>query len=205
MADLQITDEVDELAVALVQALARQDADKAITLSELLFPMTQGRPGLQARVAAWAAQAHQLNGDLDSALTHIRDAISLAQAAGETDAISPLRQLKASIVSGRAAIAAAMQAPLPDTPVGRALTEIDKGNNEEGGKLARQARLLAQSEGNYRDEVLALLALARIPGQEDSAIRAAYLVADESDDKNLVTAVSRAANTAKVELPKMKL
>ena len=205
MADLKVTDEIDELAVALVQALARQDAAKALTLGELLLPMTTGRPALQARVAAWAAQAHQLNGDLDSALHQIRQAISLAQAAGETSAIAPLRQLKASIVSGKAAIAAAMAAPLPDTPVGRALTEIDNGNNEEGSRLARQARLLAQSEGNYRDEVLALLALARVPGQEDSAIRAAYLVADESDDKNLVTAVSRAANTANVELPKMKI
>ena len=205
MVDLKVSSEMEELAVAMVQALARQDVEKSLALGTALLPLVQERPALHARVAAWTAQAHQLNGDLESALTHIREAIALAQAAGETDAISPLRQIKASIVSGRAAIASAQQAPLPDTPVGKALAAIDEGNHEEGGRLARQARLLAQSEGNYREEVLALLALARIPGQEDSAIRAAYLVADESDDKNLVTAVSRAAHTAKVELPKIKV
>ena len=205
MADLNVTNEAEELAVALVQALARQDADKALALSDALRPLSADRPTLQARLAAWTAQAHQLNGDLESALTHIREAIALAQAAGEVDAIAPLRHLKASIVSGRAAVSAAMQAPLPDTPVGRALAEIDGGRHEEGSRLARQARILAQSEGNYRDEVLALLTLARVPGQEDSAIRAAYQVADQSDDKNLVTAVSRAANMAKVELPKLKI
>jgi len=205
MADLKVTDEAQELAVALVQALARQDAERALTLSQTIEPLIVERTALQARVAAWTAQAHQLNGDLDAALEHIRNAIALAQTAGETEAIAPLRQLKAGIISGRAAIVSATQAPLPDTPIGRAITEMEQGNLEQGARLARQARLLAQSEGNYRDEVLALLALARIPGQEDSAIRAAHEVADESDDKNLVTAVSRAANAAKVTLPRHKL
>ena len=79
---------------------------------------------------------------------------------------------------------------------------MDAGDLEGGAALARQARIEAQSMGNARDEVFALLALARIDGQEDSAIRAAFAVADASDDKNLVTAVSRAAGAASVKIPK---
>ena len=205
MADVKVTSEVEELAVALVQALARQDTEKTLTLCDTLAPLVDQRPSLQARLSAWRAQAHRLDGDLDEALIHIRSAIALAQQANESEAISALRGLKAEIVSGKAAIEAATQMPLPDTLLGRAVASIDNDDFSEGGKLARQARLLAQSEGNHREEVLALLALARIPGQEDSAIRAAYNVADESNDKNLVTAVARAAKSTKVNLPTLKL
>jgi len=105
-------------------------------------------------------------------------------------------------VRGKVAADVAANMPLPDTLLGKAVAAIDANDNETGASLARQARIEAQSMGNFRDEVFALLALAKIPGQEDSAIRAAYEVADSVDDKNLVTAVSRAAKAADVPLPK---
>ncbi len=202
MVDVHISDEADELAVALVQALARQDGEQALKLAEALEPVIGNRPPLRARHATWKAQAYQIVGKLPEAAAMIRQAITLAQAAGDTDAIPSLKQLKAEIVRGKVAADVAANMPLPDTLLGRAVTAIDDNDYETGASLARQARIEAQSMGNFRDEVFALLALARIPGQEDSAIRAAYDVADSVDDKNLVTAVSRAAKAADVPLPK---
>ena len=202
MAELRVTSEADELAVALVQALARQDADEALTLSESLSPLIADRPALRARHAAWTAQAHQLRGDLHQAAQAIRQAITLAQAAGDTDAIPALKSLKATIVTGKVAQQSAAELPLPETLLGQAVAAIDTGDTQQGQTLARQARIEAQAMGNARDEVFSLLALARIEGQEDSAIRAAYSVADDANDKNLVTAVARAAKAAGVTLPK---
>ena len=202
MADVSVTSEADELAVALVQALARQDGDEAIAISQVLEPLVVDRPALQARHATWTAQAHQLRGELAQAATMIRHAISLATLAGESDALPALKALKAQIVTGKVAAAGAANLPLPETLLGRAVQAIDQGRVEDGASLARQARIEAQSLGDAREEVFSLLALARIAGQEDSAIRAAFDVADASDDKNLVTAVSRAARAASVSLPK---
>jgi hypothetical protein len=202
MADLHVTGEADELAVALVQALALQDGDKAMGLAMALDPLIGDRPSLRARHATWMSQAHQLRGELDQATSMIRHAITLATIAGDTDALPALKALKAQLVTGKIAAANAGHLPMPETLLGRAVYAMDNGDMSEGASLARRARIEAQSIANSRDEVLSLLALARIEGQEDSAIRAAYEVADRSDDKNLVTAVSRAAHAAAVPLPK---
>jgi hypothetical protein len=202
MADLRVTSEADELAVALVQALARQDGDEAMGIAMALDPLIGDRPSLRARHATWMAQAHQLRGELDQATSMIRHAINLATIAGDGDALPALMALKTQLVTGKIAALSAGELPMPDTLLGRAVQAMDQGDMDEGGRLARQARIEAQSVANSRDEVLSLLALARIPGQEDSAIRAAHEVADHSNDKNLVTAVSRAAHAAAVSLPK---
>jgi hypothetical protein len=201
MADLTVRDHGDELAVAIVQALSRLDGDEALQLSQSLEPLLDDRTHLRARHAAWTAQAHLLRGDLDSARRLVNDAIALATVAGESDAIPALKSLKADIVLGKVAGQAATVVPLPDTLLGRACAALDAGDREQGLLLARQARIEAQSTGNARDEVLSLLALARISGQEDSAIRAAHEVADLSNDKNLITAVARAGKVANVRLP----
>jgi hypothetical protein len=200
MAEVQISSEADELAVALVSALARQDGDAAMSLSHALGPLIENRPALLARHAAWTAQAHQIRGERSEAIAKVAQAIALATSAGETDALPALKTLEVQLMTGKSA--AAGNLPLPDTLLGRSVAALDLGDFTEGAKLARQARIDAQARGNPRDEVLSLLALARIPGQEDSAIRAAATVADASEDKNLVTAVSRAARAARIALPK---
>lgn len=202
MADISVSEQSEELAVALVHALAQQDGERALEIALALDPLIGDRPALRARHAAWTAQAHQIRGDFAQAARMIRDAIALAQTAGESEALPALKALKADIVRGKVASSSADALPLPDTLLGRAVTAMNEGDLDGGATLARQARIEAQSMGNARDEVFALLALARVPGQEDSAIRAAFGVADASDDKNLVTAVSRAAGAASVALPK---
>ena len=103
MAELKVQNEQDELAVGIVQALAHQNGADALALCALLAPTLDNQPQLSARHAAWTAQAHMLLGDLSKAKTAINDAIALATIAGESEAISALRGLKADIIRGKAA------------------------------------------------------------------------------------------------------
>jgi len=202
MADIQVSTEADELAVAMVQALARQDGDEALTVGALLGPAIEDRPSLLARHQAWTAQAHLLRGEHDLARASLKRATALAEASGDTAALPGLRKLAAEIFQVKASAAAAKAAPLPDTLVGRALAAIDTGDFKTGTDLALAARSAAKAEDDAREEVLALLALARVPGRADGAVKAAHAVADGSSDKNLVTAVARAARAAGIEIPK---
>lgn len=202
MADIQISGEADELAVGMVQALARQQGDQAIAIGNALAPLIGERPALLARHSAWMAQAHMLRGEHRQARGALKQALALAEASGDIDALPALRKLSTEIFRATSAAAAAQSAPLPDTQLGRALAAIDSGDHQAGVSLAISARSAAKAQGDAREEVFALLALARIPGRAEDAILTAHGVADTSADKNLVTAVARAARAAGVELPK---
>jgi len=201
MADLRVQSEVDELAVAMVQALAEQDGDRAMAIGVELAPLVQDRPAMLARHVSWMAQAHYLRGEYCTALSGVARALEMAEAVGDLDALPILRQLQAVVTAAEQAAAHAQALPLPDTPVGRALAAIDAGDLAQGAKLARAARETAKADEDAREEVLALLALARIPDEAASAILAAHAVADRAQDKNLVTAVSRAATAVGIDLP----
>lgn len=202
MADIRVQGEADELAVSMVQALARQDGDQALAISVALAPLIDDRPSLLARHAAWTAQAHMLRSEHDLARGMLKKAIALAEASGDIDAVPALRKLSTEIFQAKAAAAAAQASPLPDTLLGKALAAIDQGDFQAGADLAMAARAAAKSSDDAREEVLSLLALARIPGRCEAAIKDAHAVADASSDKNLVTAVARAARAAGVPLPK---
>ena len=107
MAEVKVQNQQDELAVGIVQALAHQNGTDALALCSLLAPSLDEQPHLRARHAAWTAQAHMLLGDLSKAKAEINNAIALATIAGESEAISALRGLKADIIRGKAAGSAA--------------------------------------------------------------------------------------------------
>ena len=202
MADIRVQGEADELAVAMVQALARQDGKQALAIGVALAPLINDRPTLLARHAAWTAQAHILRGEHKLARTALKQAIALAEACGDTDAIPGLRKVSAQIFQAMSAAAAAASAPLPDTILGRAIGAMDEGDHAKATELAISARQAAKAAGDFREEVFSLLALARVPGRAAEAIKEAQTVADASSDMNLVTAVAAAARAAGIEIPK---
>lgn len=187
--------DADELAREVVAALARGDGRTALRLVEPALAAAEGRPRLVARLYAWTAQARLFVGDAKGAWAAVTRAVRAARQAGDAGAIPSLRALQA-----QAAIALqAAQAPPnpPDTPLSRALAAFDAGDLERGEALARAALAAAT---NPRDEVLALLALGRVPREAWASIRRAAQVADASGDMNLVAAVARAARAAGVDL-----
>jgi len=202
MADIRVQGEADELAVAMVQALAAADGDRALAIGVVLAPLIGERPTLLARHAAWSAQAYLLRGQFELARSHLKQAIAMAEAADDIGALPGLRKLSTEIFRAKSAAAAAGSLPLPDTALGRALHALDEGDLTRGTDLALSAREAAKAAGDSREEVLALLALARVPGRAESAVGEAQQVADASSDKNLVTAVARAARAAGITLPK---
>jgi hypothetical protein len=196
--------QADNLALAMVHALRRGDLQGVIQQCESALHAADGRPALQARVHAWVAQAHLGLGQARSARTSLRLALALARFSDDTAGLEELKELQTRIFS---ASLASNQAPahggaaeLPDTPVAHAVAALDAGDLDTGARLARDARTLAQDQGDTREEVLALLALARIPGETGTAILAAADVADDAGDMNLVTAVAKAAKAAGITL-----
>jgi len=190
----------DDLALEAYRRLQAGDPRGALREIAAALPLMAGRPALEARLRCWSAQAQMDLGDFKEARTALREALTLAQASGDPAGESAVAQLRLQL-SARQLAKAPPAAELPDTPVGRAAAAFDRGDVAEGARLAQEARLAAVQDADPREEVMALLALARAPGEAEAAVRAAADVADRSNDRNLVTAVARGARAAGVVLP----
>ncbi len=210
----------DEAALLAFDALKRGDWAAALAAAERVT--APDRPALEARAAAYRAQALRELGRVEEAERAAAGAVQLAKRAGDTSGVSQLRALHASILQGLAATRAAEQerahdARLADVPDDVLLGELsgaeraaalvrkagalaDAGRADEAIATATNAREEARRAGAPREEVLALLCMARVAPDPAPPIHAAHAVADAADDMNLVTAVARAARAAGVPL-----
>ena len=186
--------EADAEALRLYQALAAGQIEVVLAdgpaLARALAP---DRPALSARVYAWLSQARLQAGDAPGAAGAAMAGQRAARAAKDADGLVALRGLQASAMAAQAAAAEREKAPPADTPAGRAVLAIDEGRLGEGEALAEAA--LAESSDD-REQIIALLALARLPHRRDEALDRAMLRADASGDMNLVTAVAHALRAA---------
>ncbi len=158
-----------------------------------------GRPDLCARALAWLGQAHLSLHQLSDARAALRQAAHIAEALGDHAGLASIRALRQTV--GQVAMAAAAPPPpTVDTPVARACAALDAGDTRSGEDLATEALHAAQAANDSREEVLAWLALARLPHRRAEAIREAAAVADRASDFNLVTAVAHAAAAAGMPL-----
>jgi hypothetical protein len=209
----------DAAAVAAYEALRRKEWEAVVDAA--VGVVAPDRPALEARGAAFAAQALRELGRIDEAERAAARAVSLAKRAGDTAGVAQLRALHAEILQRVAAARAveaerARDAPLADTPddallagvpaadqpallVRKAGALADAGRGPDALAAAERAREAARLVHNPREEVLALLTAARV---DDPArwIREAHTVADATDDMNLITAVAKAARAARITL-----
>lgn len=185
-------------ALAVYRLLQADDYRAVLGAADALLQHPDLTPGLVARLQAWSAQALTAMGRFVEARRRLRAAEEAAQAAGDVAGIDAITDLRRQLTARR--LAAKPPQTLPDTPVGRACTAIDGGDLIAGERLSRAAVQAAVEARDHRSEVLAWLALARIPGRTAEAIAAAAVAADASNDHNLVTAVSHAARAAGVPL-----
>ena len=188
-----IDDQAREAYVLMQQGRFREAAEALPLLIEAAD--TAGRPDLCARGLTWLGHAHLQRNDLRAARAALRKAAAIAKALGDSSGVDAISDLR------KAVGAKAMQASPPqltDTALGRACAALDDGDTSTGERLALQALDEARAAGVPRDQVLALLALARVPSRAESSIHEAAAVADRSNDRNLVTAVAHAARAAGV-------
>lgn len=189
----------------VIEALKKEDGAAVLPLAPQMLAFSAENKPLRARVLAWLGQAEMFSGNYKAAGAAIRQSITLATELGDHEGVNQLKALLAQNTMRRQAAAGIVAPPppidLPDTPVLRANAMIGMGDHLTGEALARDARERARSAGDRREEVMALLALARIPSRASEAILEAAQVADASDDMNLVTAVAKAAKAAGVEIP----
>jgi hypothetical protein len=185
----------EQAILEMVLALRKGDGAKALQVAEVAYEGAAGRPALEARVLTWWAQALRIAGDRDGARARLGAALAKAEEAGDGEGVAAIQPLLAEL----APLAAK---PSVTSPVGLAVEALDKGETKRGELLALGAHRLAVRDGDLREQVLALLALARLPHRTHAAIEEAARVADESGDANLVTAVAKAAKAAGRALPK---
>jgi hypothetical protein len=186
----------EQAILEMVLALKKGDSAKALDVAEAAYQGAEGRPALEARVLTWWAQALRLAGDRDGARARLGAALAKAEEAGDDQGGEAIQTLLAEL-------APPAKPPLVSTtPVGLAVEALGKGELKRGELLALGAHRLAVRDGDVREQVLALLALARLPHRTNAAISAAARLADESGDANLVTAVAKAAKEAGQALPK---
>ena len=193
--DELVSDE-EQAILEMLLALKKGDGAKALEVVETAYEGAAGRPALEARVLTWWAQALQIAGDRDGARARLGAALAKAEEAGDAAGIEAIQPLLAELAPP------AKPAVAFTTPVGLAVEALDKGETKRGELLALGAHRLAVRDGDMREQVLALLALARLPHRTHAAITEAARVADESGDANLVTAVAKAARAASHALPK---
>jgi len=192
----ELVSDQEQALLEMVLALKKGDGAKALEVAETAYEGAAGRPALEARVLTWWAQALQIAGDRDGARARLGAALAKAEEAGDAAGVEDIQPLLAELTPP------AVRPPASTTPVGLAVEALDKGETKRGELLALGAHRLAVRDGDVREQVLALLALARLPHRKIAAIDEAARVADESGDANLVTAVAKAAKAAGHALPK---
>jgi hypothetical protein len=215
---------VQEALAEIVEALRRGDPSGALLrLDAMGAPL---EPALDARAAAYRAQALRALARTDEAEQAIHRALRLAKQAGDVDGVAQLRPLQASILASVAArrtaeLEAAKDAHLCDASedalfegamstteraarlIRRSEARMHAGRTEEARADLVAARDLASGvlPTAAREAVFARLGLARIdPSDAAAHLHAAHAVADESDDMNLITAVAQAARASGVKL-----
>jgi len=192
----ELVSDQEQAILEMVLALKKGDGAKALEVAETAYEGAAGRPALEARVLTWWAQALRMAGDRDGARARLGAALAKAEEAGDAAGVEAIQPLLAELAPPAARPAGST------TPVGLAVEALDKGETKRGELLALGAHRLAVRDGDVREQVLALLALARLPHRTHAAIEEAARVADESGDANLVTAVAKAAKAADHALPK---
>ncbi len=185
----------EQALLEMVLALKKGDGAGALAVADTALEGAAGRPALEARVLTWWAQALRLAGDRDGARARLGAALAKAEEAGDEEGVAAIEPLLAELAPPAAR-------PPGSTPVGLAVEALDKGDTKRGELLALGAHRLAVRDGDAREQVLALLALARLPHRTERSIEQAARIADESGDANLVTAVAKAARASSIALPK---
>ena len=155
------------------------------------------RSDLCARGLAWLGQSYLATHSISDARKALRKAAAVATAIGDQAGLEAIRELRHQW-GAQAMATRSTTTTHDDSPIGRACAAFDAGDSAQGIVLAQEALQAAQSP---RDEVLALLAMARAPSHAETSVLKAAQVADRSNDFNLITAVTRAARAAKVRLP----
>ena len=190
--------DLDAAALSAYRLLQSGKPGEAYVRLQQALPLAAERPALAGKLHAWAAQASLQLQEARQARRHLSASLRLARSADDAEALRALAPLQQAVFA--ALTAASRPAPEPETPAARAVAAYDAGDFALGERLARDARQAARGTGDTKEEIVALLALARSPGLAEASLREAAEVADTSGDRNLVTAVAKACRAAGVDL-----
>ena len=200
----------DQAVLRLAGFLQRNQPQNVLTEGPDALRAAAGRPRLRARIHAWMAQAHWMQGDIANASQSLKRAKAIAKANQDDVGMKALLQLEETIKRPRV-VANAPMAPtrvLPESlrqpdasPLAKAVTALQQGNTTLAEEIADHALAVAINQKDPKEQVVALLILAQLEHRRTSALDQAAEVADGSQDMNLVTAVSKAAKSVGHQFP----
>lgn len=203
---------------AAVSALQEHRIEEAIQLLTAALN-NELSPALKARATSLRSQAHFMSGMLQEAMVDWREAWRQVQSLEDADGKQALRGLRSEIAAAKAQ-RSAQQAQLAKSRehlslsldeqlatfpeiedklnflIERANAHFDCDQEEQGSQLARDAILQADATtpNVVRAQVLARLCLLRgAPEEAQALLQEAYLLAEKSDEMQLIGAVARAA------------
>jgi len=186
------------LAQAVYKALATAQPQQVIELISPAVEAASESPELLARLHSWHAQALLDLRQPQRAVDIARTGLSYAKQAGDDGGVVHLNQL---CLQAHAQVNALRIKAGPSTPLSEAIAAMDNGDLARGQMLAEQVYESAENTGDYRRQVLSLLALARLPDRTQWAVQKARSVADASGDKNLIALIARTSKATGVKIP----
>ena len=143
----------------------------------------------------WLAQAHALEHAPKLALRHCNTGIRLAKMISDTEMLMLLEQLREGTAQQL------LQEQAPPTPLEDALELIAHKQYDQAKDTLYHLYHTARTQQDHKMEILALLALAKIPSLQQECVTKAYDRCQELDDFNLITLVKKSMDALGIPVP----
>ena len=145
-------------------------------------------PRIKAKILGWCAQSQQQQRQLQNAIDLYSQAIQTAKEAGDHDGVEAFQAEKSMLVEQLSVQKTSSKESSSPLQQGIAMLKT-KTNRAETLLLSSVAQ--ADDDGDAKAQVLARLALARLPTYRESMLHEAMNLAQQEGDMNLVTAVKK--------------
>ena len=191
---------IDDLAKLTTQSIQQNQLDLLFEMENDIFSSLTQYPLWLPRFHGWYAQAYLQAKKPQRANLHCNTAIRLAKAIQDDKGVKHLRDLREQITALLVVLSAKKKEA--GSVLEGAISALEAENIELCKDLAQLALKEAIEVQDPKQEILALLTLAKIPSERTTAIDRAYHRCQEIGDMNLITAVKKTMDELNIEVPK---
>lgn len=156
-------------------------------------------PILRAKILGWCAQSKQQQNRIEHAIGLYDQAIKSAEVAKDFDGIEAFQKERSGLIEQKKATSKKTQKSSDPLQAGINLLKTQKTARAETLLLSSVAE--ADEGGDPKSRVLARLALARIHTYQKSMLEQALMIAQNTGDMNLVTAVKKTMDQVGQKIP----
>ena len=189
-----------ELATLTTQSIQNNQLDLLFEMEDDIFQALQDYPLWQPRFHGWYAQAYLNVKNPQKANLHCNTGIRLAKIIQDTQGVESLKELREQITAMLVALAGMQKQG--GSKLELALQAFADGDIELCKELGTMSLVEARNAQDSKQEILSLLALGKIPSEQDWSMSTAFQRSQEIGDQNLITAVKKSMDSLGIEIPK---